>query len=144
MLDVAVQAERAAESEMAAAVSRRDAALSRLAALEDRMREAREVLGRRLATGLRAWEWAGHAAYLDALQEVRAAAARDLEEREAEVEACRAALAERMRERKALELLRDKALARHRQEEALAAQRLLDEVGVTRWRRVAAIPLSSR
>lgn len=142
VLDVAVQAERLAEGELAAAVARREEARMRLSALEDRRREQREAFGRRLRAGLRAWEWAAHAAYLARLGEALEAAARELGEREAEVEACRAALVERMRERRALETLRDKAVSRHRQEEAVAARRALDEVNVARWRRVAATPLS--
>lgn len=142
VLDVAVQAERLAQGELAAAAARAEAARAEVQALEGRRREEREAFGRRLRAGLRAWEWAGHAAYLARLGEAAEAAARELSAREAEVEARRAALVERMRERRVLETLRDRAAARHRQEEDAAARRALDEVNVARWRRVAAIPPS--
>lgn len=137
VLDVAVQRERLARGDLAQALAGRAAAARRRAEREALLAAGRAELAARLRGGLPAWQWAVHARHLASLAEAVAAAAAEEAAWGERVEAARAALLERRREQRALAVLRARAWARHRQGEARAERRLLDELSVIRWSRSA-------
>lgn len=137
VLDVSRQQARLARGELALALAARDQARRGLEEARARLLSGRARLAERLRSGLRPWEWALHAAYLGAQEAAVTEAARALAACEERVAEARARLMERLRAQRSLEVLRGRALARHRQGEARRELRFLDELNVVRWSRSA-------
>jgi flagellar FliJ protein len=75
-------------------------------------------------------------AYLERTERQRESAALELDRREAEVDARRATLTERSKERQVLERLKDRRREDHRQEMQRREGALLDEMAITNHRRM--------
>lgn len=137
VLDVSVHRAEALRAELAAAMAMRDGAARRLEVAREGQRVGRAGLAERQRAGLPAWEWAVYQEFLVFLDQRAAVATQDLSACEDEVRKRRAVLLDALREQRSLEALRRRAWERHRQEEATAERRFMDEVTAARWQRQA-------
>ena len=134
------QAERSAQEALAASRGRQVDSERSLREIEATIEGARET-ERRSATGqgerpLRDGnELAAVSAYMERLSGNRAAAARDLCDRDGEVEASRSGLLAAARERQALDRLRERRLAEHTRKAARAEGAAIDELALAVHRR---------
>lgn len=134
------QAERSAQEALAASLGRQLDSERSLGEIEATIEGARAA--ERLAateSGERVLrsgdELTAANAYLERLAGSRAAAVRDLSERECEVEQSRRGLLDAARERQALDRLRERRLAEHEREAARAEGAQIDELALAVHRR---------
>lgn len=127
-----------AKQELAGALAQHARCAERLRALGDEAAGAfaaqRAAAG---AGGASARELADHQAYLERVEQARAAGRRDLDRHGAEVGARRDALREAARQRQALERLKERRRADHERAVSRAEGAVLDEIALTQHRRSA-------
>lgn len=134
--------EETARIEWAQAVEEADAARQRLAAVESTLEAARRQLTALAEEpgGIDPVQWRSQSLYAEALREMRNGAREDVRRAEEEADAARERLVEASRARKVMEALREQEWRRHQMELARMETALLDEVGITRYRRRKANP----
>lgn len=128
MLDLSGRVVKARAAELSAAAALEREAEQRLVRARERRLSRLEEFTARLRRGIAPWEWAAYARFLESLQAEEARLAEELSARRARTDACRARLLEDRREQKALEVLRERALAAHRAEEEREERKLLDDL----------------
>lgn len=133
------QTERSAQEELATSIGRRlssERSLQEIDATIEGAQESERSAARDGGAQARSGEeLLAMDAYLERLAGTRAAAARNLAESEGEVADRRGTLVAAARERQALDRLRDRRLAEHRQEATRAEGGQLDELALAAHRR---------
>ena len=127
-----------AKQELAGALHRQASSAERLRLMGERVAGA--FAAQRAASAgapTSAADLAAHQAYLERMEQVRAAGQRDLARQDAEVGARRDALREAARQRQTLERLKERRRADHARAAARAEGAVLDEIALTQHRRSA-------
>lgn len=127
------RAEQLRAEELAASVARRREGEERLQAAAERVAQAREL--RRTTALASGSDLLSMQAYIERTQRVERAAALDLDRRDADVDARRAALVSAAREHRSLTRLEERRRAEHAREVARLEGAHLDEVALTVHRR---------
>jgi flagellar FliJ protein len=107
----------------------------RLRQAADQVASAREAQLGAATGGVSVGHMLAHQAYIERAEREQRAAELDLSRREAEVEACRAALREAARSRQVLEKLKDRQAAAHRREVERREAAHIDELALAMHRR---------
>ena len=132
------RAEEQAQEELASSLAVRTSGEAMLRAAADDVVGAHEARRSGSTAELSGAELIALQAYLERAERVRESAALELDRREAEVEARRAALTVRSQERQVLERLKDRRRADHHREMERRESALLDEMALNAHRRTGA------
>ena len=124
-------AEEQAREELASSLAVRMRGEAMLRAAADDVDDAHRVRRESSTTALSGAELAAMQAYLERTERARESAALELDRREAEVDARRAALTSRSQERQVLERLKERRAAEHAAEATRREGVLLDEVAIS-------------
>jgi len=128
-------AEDQAREELASSLAVRLKGEAMLRAAADSLTGAHDARRRGSSADLSGAELLALQAYLERSERARESAALELDRRDAEVDARRAALTARSQERQVLERLKDRRAADHRREQDRREGALLDEVAISAHRR---------
>ena len=132
------QAEEKAQEELASSLSIRLKGEAMLRAAAENVNGAQRARRESATLDLSGSELIALQHYLERTERARESAALELDRRDAEVDARRAALTERSQERQVLERLKDRRRADHDREQSRREGLLLDEMALNAHRRMGA------
>lgn len=132
------RAEDQAREELASGLAHRRDGLAALQAADAAARDALDLTRGALRSGSTGADLLAAQAFAERTRSSRESAALDLDRRDAEVDARRAALLAAASEREVLDRLKRRARASHEAESARRAQGVLDEIALTIHRRAQA------
>jgi flagellar FliJ protein len=132
------RSEDLAKQELAGALARRSGCADRLRAIGEDVHVALAAKRARAAVPASPQELIAQQAWLERVEQARAAGEQDLDRHDAEVGARRDALSTAARERQALERLKERRRADHARAVARAEGAVLDEIALAQHRRSTA------